>query len=605
MRVFRVALNLNLSTDIFLVTVLPKFICAIFYILLATMALCGKLYADEGLKVTINGIEDELLENVRNTLTINQLKHEKDQNKINEQNIKRSHAKADEQIKQALRPFGYYQPIIDKSLVKQEKNWLAQYKISPGPATTINQVNIQIEGPGKEESTVKQWQENSLLKIGDQLNHPTYEDYKQKLYNALFELGYINAKYIRSEMRVDVKNNKADIVLLLKSGQQFFFGDVKVEQNIIDEEKINRLITVDRDTPFNTDHLLALQLKLSDTGYFATTSINIERDKVNDQRIPVTIKTVPTKKLTYSTSIGYGTDTGARIGFSIHNRRVNTLGHRFQSSAQLSEVESNISSQYIIPIKNINTEYIDLFANINQEIVNDIEATQYSIGSSLNENKWGGRRRISLTLLEEQFSFDDQANKTANLLIPGLTYIYKDADATLFTHKGYSITTDIHGGIESTLSETTFLHTRLSARSVFPVTDKMRLLNRLELGFIESDEFFDLPPSERFFTGGAQSVRGYAYKDIGPRNEFNNNVGGDHLVASSIELDYLPWGNYGFAIFYDAGDVADSTDFSLKKAAGIGFRYRSVIGMIRVDLAHPFDDPDKDVRLHISLGPDL
>ena len=70
-------------------------------------------------------------------------------------------------------------------------------------------------------------------------------------------------------------------------------------------------------------------------------------------------------------------------------------------------------------------------------------------------------------------------------------------------------------------------------------------------------------------------------------------------------MDYLFYKNYGVALFYDAGDAATADQFSINKAIGMGLRYRSAIGMIRIDVAHPFDDPNENVRLHISIGPDL
>ena len=248
---------------------------------------------------------------------------------------------------------------------------------------------------------------------------------------------------------------------------------------------------------------------------------------------------------------------------------------------------------------------LDFFSNVDQENINDIDSVQYSIGSAINKNLWGGRSRFSITILQEKFSFDNESDQTANLLIPGITYNYAKADNALFTRKGYSFSADIHGGLESNISDTTFLHNSISGRSVFPLNNKSRLLNRLDLGVIVTSDFDDLPPSERFFTGGGQSVRGYDYKDIGAVNSVGNNIGGQYLAAMSVEVDYLFWKNYGAAVFLDAGDAAIDSQLALKKSAGIGFRYRSPIGMIRVDFAHPFDDPDETFRFHISIGPDL
>ena len=138
-----------------------------------------------------------------------------------------------------------------------------------------------------------------------------------------------------------------------------------------------------------------------------------------------------------------------------------------------------------------------------------------------------------------------------------------------------------------------------------PLTSRGRLLFRAELGGVKTTSFSDLPPSQRFFSGGDQSVRGYAYQGLGPKNTEGDVVGGSYLAVASLEMDYLLYGNIGIAAFFDAGNAGNDFLPSMKKGLGMGLRYRSPVGMIRLDLAHPLDDPDNQYRLHISIGADL
>jgi translocation and assembly module TamA len=96
-----------------------------------------------------------------------------------------------------------------------------------------------------------------------------------------------------------------------------------------------------------------------DTGYFANTEISIDKESAVFQHIPVTITATPSKRVRYSTSVGFGTDTGARVGLGILNRRVNSYGHNLQFSTRLSVVESNLGAQYKIPIGSINKETLE------------------------------------------------------------------------------------------------------------------------------------------------------------------------------------------------------------------------------------------------------
>jgi translocation and assembly module TamA len=561
--------------------------------------------ANQTNKNEISAATDKVVDNVRKGLSLVGLTQQQSKSDLSDQNIQQLHKRAKKEIEQAIQPFGFYQATINQSLNKENEQWNAVYAIALGPQIKIQSIAVKVLGPAENEPTVKVLIDNLPFKQGDKLLHQPYTNFKQTLFDTIFELGYIDAEYIKSELRVDIKNQQAIIILELNSGLQYFFGEIKVEQSVVYDSLVKELIIIDEKTIFNTDRLIDLQLRLMDTGYFSNTEINIEKEKAVSQKIPVTITAEPSKKLKYSTSLGFGTDTGPRVGFSVLNRRVNKYGHNLQFSTRLSPVTNNLSAQYKIPIGNISKESLDFFSNIDQESINDIESIQYSIGSAVNKNIWGGRSRFSVTLLQEKFNFDNELDQTANLLMPGMTFTYAKADNALFTRKGYSLSADIHGGLESNISDTTFLHNSISGRSVIPLNNKSRLLNRLDLGVIITSDFDDLPPSERFFTGGGQSVRGYDYKNIGGVNSAGNNIGGQYLAAMSVEVDYLFWNNYGAAVFFDAGDASIDSQLALKKSVGIGFRYRSPIGMIRVDFARPFDDPNETFRFHISIGPDL
>ena len=109
----------------------------------------------------------------------------------------------------------------------------------------------------------------------------------------------------------------------------------------------------------------------------------------------------------------------------------------------------------------------------------------------------------------------------------------------------------------------------------------------------------------RFFAGGTQSVRGYAYEELGPTNENGDVVGGKFLLTGSIEFEHYFDDSWGAAVFLDAGDAFDSFDDDLEKGAGFGLRWKSPVGPVRIDLANAISTDDQDWRLHVSIGPDL
>jgi Outer membrane protein len=119
------------------------------------------------------------------------------------------------------------------------------------------------------------------------------------------------------------------------------------------------------------------------------------------------------------------------------------------------------------------------------------------------------------------------------------------------------------------------------------------------------DDFDALPPELRFFAGGDRSVRSFDYQAIGETNDQGFVIGGKYLAVASAEYEHYFVENWGAAIFVDAGD-AYSTDFDVNVGAGIGLRWRSPVGLVRLDVAVPVvSELEEDVRVHVVIGPDL
>ena len=100
-------------------------------------------------------------------------------------------------------------------------------------------------------------------------------------------------------------------------------------------------------------------------------------------------------------------------------------------------------------------------------------------------------------------------------------------------------------------------------------------------------------------------MRGYDYESLGPVDENGDVIGGSYLLDGSVEIDRLLGEKWTIAAFVDSGSAFNDSEIEFSTGAGIGIRWYSPLGPLRLDVAHPFDDPDNDYRIHISLGPDL
>jgi len=141
---------------------------------------------------------------------------------------------------------------------------------------------------------------------------------------------------------------------------------------------------------------------------------------------------------------------------------------------------------------------------------------------------------------------------------------------------------------------------------IHSLTPRTRVLLRGRAGYLAENEFERLPPSVRFFAGGDNSVRGYDFESLGPTDINGAVVGGNRLLETSIEIEREVLPRWSVALFVDHGNAFDSTNLDGRTGAGIGTRWRSPLGPVRLDLAWPVDDDiEHGARLHVSLGPDL
>ena len=564
--------------------------------------------ADTRLKIEVKLEDDDLRSNVEAHLSILAASEESGKGQtpeLTENAIHRLHKGATGEIEEALQPYGFYAPVISAALTRDDKSWKATYAIDPGPLTRLRKVTIGIEGEGQDLPELLRLIEQAELVAGQPLNHPAYDKLKAALRSEAYSRGFLDSNYLQSRIEVHPDQQVADLMLVLDTGPRYYFGAISIEQDALFQTFIDKFVRIRSGDIFEPQRLTELQLALTDSPYFNQAAVSIQRDQAQDQHVPVRIKPRLSNATRYETSVGYGTDTGPRGGAGVLWRRINQHGHQFRTDVRLSAIQSTLASQYKIPIGAVSNEYLDFTADAATRRINDVEATSYAVGSSLNQSRWGGRRRGSIALRREVWNFGDLPSEGATLLVPGLEYSRIVADDLLFTRSGYSFELSLGGAVEQVLSDTSFLQARFSGRYVTELGEQGRLLLRGEYGATATDDFNRLPPSLRFFNGGAQSVRGYGFEELSPRDDQGNLIGGSYLGTASVEVDYLLRGNFGLALFVDTGNASNSADIDWKTGVGIGLRYKTPVGMFRLDFAYPLDDPDSSFAFHISFGPDL
>lgn len=552
------------------------------------------------LKVEVEGVRRELERNIRSVLSLEKL----DKDEMSEERIRRLHAGATEEIKEALEPFGYYRPLVRSELKQEGDQWIAHYEVDAGPALKVASVDLRVAGDGGDDPRFREIVDDFPVKRGEDLFHPDYEEGKQALVELAAKEGYLDAEFEANQIRVDLERYQADVILHYDTGPRYRFGEVRFNQDVVDPDLLTGYVTFKRGEPLDVNKVLELQNALSDSPYWSRVEVVTRQEQAQGLEVPIDVDLVPAKTMRFSGGLGYGTDTGPRVTGAWELRRLNRRGHRAEAEIRASQIEQSLETSYFIPGPYPRTDVLSFSLGYQREDTDTSISETGLIGTQRTQSRGGWREALSLTYQREDFEVGLDEG-ISNLLVPGASWERVRADDRIYTTNGYRLRFGLQGAEESLLSDSSFLQGDVQAKAIRTLGERHRLIGRAEVGYIQTDEFRELPPGFRFFAGGDQSVRGFGYQELGREDEEGNVIGGESLMVASLEYEIRFLEKWGAAVFYDTGNASESFGGSLARGAGLGVRWRSPIGPIRADVAWALSEDDRPIRFHLNIGPDL
>ena len=577
-------------------------------LLLALLSACAGSWAEEdasatesGPRVTVDfrieGLTEPELANAYNWLGY---VAEDQRGRLDYARLRTLHDGAEKSIGKALQPYGYYAPEISSELRGGPRDYFARYRVDPGEAVHWAAPEITIEGAGSD-----RLDEIIALapRVGRRLRHAEYDAFKARALSLLREAGYLDVRAIRTELKVDTARHQSVAVLTFETGPHWQFGAVRFSgSDTIREPVLHRYLRFKAGDSFSPQALLDTQFALDDLDYFTDVEITPLRDQAEAGRIPVQIALTDNKARRDDYGLGYGTDTGARLTAATEFRRLNSSGHKLRLAVRASEKISGLSGEYRIPIGSVPAEFLSFSGAAEIDNLAYGSSRDYRLGTALNRTLGNWKRVYYLRFHRSIFDFTEGEDNAVSLLTPGVTFSRQWLDDPAYARLGLSLLVDTHGAQQGLLSDATFVQVRGVLKGALPLARKGRLLTRVEFGATSVQGFTDLPPDERFFAGGDQSVRGYAYQSIGAGRDDNGGViGGRYLNVFSIEAEHNIIGSWGAAVFADAGGIGDIPTPRLEYGVGAGARYRAPFGSVQIDLAHPLKAGEPPVRLHIGV----
>jgi len=519
--------------------------------------------------------------------------------------MRRLHQKAAQEITAALQPYGFYQPKITPSLTELgTSEWQARYVIDAGPGLPIAEFNLNVIGTMNEEPLLQKVLKEHELKPGNTFVHPQYESLKSGLSGLASERGYVEAKFTRARVEIDLNLYQARVYLDFESGPRYSFGEITLDQDVLEPEFLNRYIHFKKGDPYSVGQVIQLQRALNDSAYFQVVEVVPGVPEADNREIPIGISLSPRNRHRYDFGLGYGSDTGARAKFGWRMPKVNQRGHRIDSEIIVSEIGYDVSANYRVPVFNPRTDQLVYSISEEKEDTDTNDSKLRSLSISFNHNREKWREVLTLSYEEEKFEVGSDSGDST-LLIPGVSWTRTWGGDFINVLDGLRFSFAVRGARENLVSDTDFTQAAGAIKFITSIDARNRFIARGSLGTTNTDNFEQLPSSIRFFAGGSQSVRGYKYESLGPTDENGDVVGGEHLMTGSIEFEHYFNDRWGAAVFIDAGNALESFGDDLEQGAGFGLRWKSPVGAVRIDLANAISTDDKDWRLHLNIGPDL
>ena len=591
------------------------------------------------IEVEVHGVGEDIRANVLAYLSFERYKESDD---LSPEFVERLQERAEREVRLALRPFGYYEPKV-KSDVRRtgsgnDQDYQVAITIEPGQPVVVDAVDVKITGAGATDPIFTSITNDLPIQKDDRLSHASYETLKGGLLRAAATFGYLDARMLRNEMRVDPQAHSAEIEIEFDTGQRYRFGATTIKQDAIDEPLARRYLRYKEGDPFNASELLRTQFALDDSLYFSTVEVLPEDRDPDTLIVPISITADPNRKHRVQYGVGYGTDTQVRGTVAWENRRVNTAGHRFRTEIKAAALAQSLDARYILPIGDPATEKFtlqltgehDRRADTDNQTIDFVPSITQIRGSWFGENFW--QRVMYVELLDTKTDFI-VSNETDNqtLLIPGISFALVPRNylgEALFSRTLYA---ELRGSHSALGSDADFIQFHVQAERVFDFerAPKWHVYMRGEIGTTAVSQTSDLAPSQRFFAGGDRSVRGFGLDELSPvRQVFINGVpqyeedgitpklektGGKQLFTASLELIRdLPWKRpaLSVAVFTDVGNAFDNFGDPLMYSVGIGLRLRLPVVSMGIDVAQALTTPPGSSerpgpRLHLNFSPKL
>ena len=510
-----------------------------------------------------------------------------------------------DRIQAYYRDLGYFNAVIDTT-IERPREGIVRLLVQIDEGEPVRVSSVQLLGlpvdPGVDSLDIRK---GFRSRVGRPLTRVNVELDRARMLERLQNSGYAFAQ-VAAGVEVNQEHLLAEVTLRAISGPKCTVGEVQIQGNQkVDSAVVRRGLTFRPGQMFRKHRLLTSQRLLYRTGTFRSVSLGVP-DSVA-QESPVDVLVSVTERPPRTLKLGGGYDTEEQVRGTIGWTHRNFMGGARQLTVEAgaSALEARASVGLRQPYVGNAKTWLLVNGFVEQNRPEEVRAKRLGTSASL-ERIFRSTGQLVFQVRTDLVDFTVDSTRT-NFSVE---YREDSRDDFLNPRRGLLAYLSLKESGFLFMSNQEFLKFTGESRWYRRIPWRSVLAFRIMGGVIwQLGSAKEVPNFERYFSGGANSVRGWSLNQLSPRDAQGNVVGGLSLLESSLEIRTRLFPVLGTAIFLDGGNVGsgqfDAFDFAVMKwAAGAGLRYLSPIGPIRLDVAYRLsEDPNVSGRqIYFSLG---
>ena len=588
---------------------------------LLTFLTCLALHAAPALAdiryaTDFTALDSEALTGIDDTIRqVAEVELRKDQ-PVESLDLLRRRAEGDEnRIRDVLRAEGYYDPRVTLTVTPNEAaaepDATVVLSLDPGPIYRLQRFTLVFRTREQEKAAEGLTYEALGVRLGARARSEAIVAGERAVTRRLGWRGYPFARISDRDVVVDHADRSVAVELQVDAGPLTRFGDTRISGlEGVDASVVRREQRWKEGDLYDTRKVTEMRQALAGLDLFLSVAISPQRDDMTGEAVPMAISLAESKPRSIGGGVRYSTSQGAGVRAFWRHRNLLGYGEDFRLEGDVAEQLVGVQASLGRPAFLNPRQRLDFSLYAQQEDVDAYDATRFG-GVTTLSRQFGGPYSGSIGLSLEQSRIEDADGKNTFTLIGLPTSFERNTTNDLLNPtKGGKLTVSATPYTGAIGSDSNFLVLRLddTMHLPFDAAGKYVLAGRIAIGSILGATRTDIPADKRFYAGGGDTVRGYAHQSVGPLDASNNPVGGSSLIAGSIEMRARVMEDIGIVAFLDGGNVfrSELPDFAESPlfGAGLGLRYYTPIGPLRLDLAFPLDrrPSDDSFQLYISLG---